>query len=313
VTPLPLRTSFEPHLADMTGAEEAIARSVLYAALFDYPLTLSQLRQTLIGSLQMPSAILDTVRGSAMLSNVIDQQDGYFFPVGRADLIETRLRREERSRAFLAAHLPLLRVIAALPYVRMVALSGSIAHLNLEPGGDLDLFIVTRGGRVWSTGVAVVLLAKLLRRRSTLCANYVVADSDLEFSEKDLFTANQVINLQPLTGYDVLREIVRRNPFVTQFYPNFHASGARVTGLHQSRLLRAARSIAESVLVVPSLLAEWVCRAAYRTYLRRRASTWQSPEQVVLGDRVLKLHTRSHRRRVLDRFDDSVHEAIGDR
>jgi len=29
----------------------------------------------------------------------------------------------------------------------MVALSGSVAHLNLEGSGDLDLFIVTRGRR----------------------------------------------------------------------------------------------------------------------------------------------------------------------
>jgi hypothetical protein len=33
----------------------AIARSVVYASLFDYPLTLAQLRQTLIESVQTPS------------------------------------------------------------------------------------------------------------------------------------------------------------------------------------------------------------------------------------------------------------------
>ena len=40
--------------AGLSAAELAIARSVLYASLFDYPLTLAQLRQTLIESAADP-------------------------------------------------------------------------------------------------------------------------------------------------------------------------------------------------------------------------------------------------------------------
>lgn len=309
MTPMPLRYAPAGD-AGLTPREEAIARSVLYASLFDYPLTLAQLRQTLIGSTQTATEILVTVRRSTALSRVVEERDGYFFPAGRSDLIETRRHRETRSRSFLAAHGPLLRLIAALPFVRMVALSGSIAHLNLESGGDLDLFLVTRGTRVWSTAVMVVGLAKILGRRGTLCANFVVSESALAFDQQDLFTASQVINLRPLIGEETYRQIVRRNPFVRDFYPNFHASSTAGFRVRQPRMVRVAKAAAEFVLFVPSLLAELVCRSAYRAYLRRRAATWESPEQVVLGDRVLKLHTRSHRSEIMSRFADSVDEAL---
>ena len=309
MTPMPLRYAPASD-AGLTPREEAIARSVLYASLFDYPLTLAQLRQTLIGSTQTASEILATVRKSSALSRIVEERDGYFFPAGRADLIDTRLHRETRSRAFLSAHGPLLRIIAALPFVRMVALSGSIAHLNLESGGDLDVFLVTRGTRVWSTAVTVVVLAKLLGRRATLCANFVVGESALSFDQQDLFTASQVINLRPLIGAETYRRIVRCNPFVQDFYPNFHASSTSSFRIRQSRVVRAAKAVAEFVLFVPSLLMEAACRGAYRAYLRRRAATWESPEQVVLGDRVLKLHTRSHRSEIMSRFADSVDEAL---
>src|SRR5439155_26080398 len=137
----------------------AIARSVLFASLFDYPLTLAQLRQTLIESVQTPSRILSTYLSSEPLQAAIDYRDGFFFPRGCDQLVEERRRREARSRAFLHHHRVLLRLICLIPYVRMVALSGSIAHLNLERSGDLDLFIVTRGRRVWSVTVAVLVLA----------------------------------------------------------------------------------------------------------------------------------------------------------
>jgi len=42
-------------VSTLSGDELAIARSVIYASLFDYPLTLAQLRQTLIESVQTPS------------------------------------------------------------------------------------------------------------------------------------------------------------------------------------------------------------------------------------------------------------------
>jgi hypothetical protein len=308
MTPVPLRRPDE--VESLMPGERAIARSVLYASLFDYPLTLAQLRQTLIESRQTPTDILNTYRRSAALRELISFEDGYFFPTGRADLLAERRRREVRSRAFLRAHRLLLQLIAAMPYVRMVSLSGSIAHLNLESGGDLDLFIVTQGGHVWSAAVGVVLLAKLLGRRRTLCANYIVSDAALSFESADLFTASQIINLKPLTGAGTYRRILELNPFVRRFYPNFHAPDCGTLPLAQPQLVTWTKRALEPLLLLPSALVERVCRAAYRGYLQRRAATWQSPQEVRLENDCLKLHTRSHRTQVMRRFDEAVRRAI---
>ena len=290
--------------------ELAIARSVLYASLFEYPLTLAQLRQTLIESTQTPSQILRTYDQSSALQATVEHRDGFFFPRGQRHLVGERRRREARSRRLLRRYRPLLAIITALPYVRMVALSGSIAHLNLDGSGDLDLFIVTRGRHVWSVTVAVVLLAKLLRQRRLLCANFVVSDDHLAFEPQDLFTANQVIHLKPLVGQDVYRRLLEANPFVTRLYPNFHRSTVNVLQFNRGRLFERARAVVEALLALPSVPFEGICRSAYRAYLARRSSSWQSPDQVRLQPDCLKLHTQSHRRSVLDRFDRAVHDTL---
>src|SRR5439155_1634765 len=128
--------------------------------------------------------------------------------------------RESRSRTFLERHRSVLRLICALPFVRMVALSGSIAHLNLEPEGDLDLFIVTRGHHVWTVTLSILLLTKILGSRRAICANFVVSDSQLTFEQQDLFTANQIVHLKPLVGEAVMSELLAANAFVGRFYPN---------------------------------------------------------------------------------------------
>jgi hypothetical protein len=291
----------------MTDRELAIARSVIYASLFDYPLTLDQLHQTLIESDQTPSEIFATYRDSARLHAIVDYQDGFFFPAGREDLIAERRHREARSRAFLQHYRPVLRLITAVPFTRMVALSGSVAHLNLERGGDLDLFVVTRGRRVWMVTVAVLLITKLLRRRRVVCVNFILADTHLTIDQQDLFTANQVIHLKPLVGADVLDEFVAANPFVRQFYPN---AARRFPDppmeWRRSAVLDGVKAGLELVLAPVSPLIEATCRRCYGWYLRGRAASWRSPEQVRLQSDYLKLHTRSHRRSVMERFDTAL-------
>jgi hypothetical protein len=290
----------------MSREEAAIARSVLYASLFDYPLTLAQLRQTLIESTQTPTQITSTYNRSNALRAAIDCRDGFFFPRGRDQLVIERRRREARSRVFLDRHKTLLRLICALPYVQMAALSGSVAHLNLDRDGDLDLFIVTKGRRVWSVTVAVVLLAKLLRHRRALCANFVISDAALSLEQQDLFTASQVIHLKPLIGLRVYRRLLAANPFVARFYPNFHAADCGTLSFPPSRLRDGTKKCLESMLAVPSALMESICRRAYSAYLRRHARTWRSPEQVRLEPDCLKLHTQSHRQSVLTRFEEAT-------
>jgi hypothetical protein len=294
----------------LDDAALAIARSVLYASLFDYPLTLAQLRQTLIQSAQTPSQILAVYDRSDPLQEYVEYRDGFFFPRGRYELVAERRRREARSRQFLLRYRPLLAIICALPFVRMVALSGSIAHLNLEGTGDLDLFIVTRGRRVWSVTVLVLVLAKLLRKRRLLCANFVIADERLALEQQDLFTASQIVHLKPLVGYDVYTRLLAENPFVKQFYPNFHESDASTLRFVFGSAFERCRRAAEAVLALPTALLERVCHTAYRAYLLRRSATWQSPEQVRLQPDCLKLHTQSHRRSVLERFDRAVRSTL---
>ena len=290
----------------MTPYEYAIARSVLYAGLFDYPLTLDQLHRSLIEAKLTRAEIVSIYQRSDALHEIVGCRQGFFFPAGRSAVIAERRRREVRSRAFLARHQLALRLVSAIPFTRLVALSGSVAHRNLEPQGDLDLFIITRGARVWTVTLTILLLTKLLGCRRIVCPNFVIADSHLALDQQDLFTANQVIHLEPIVGADALDEFVAANPFVERFYPNSIGRGRAADARDRDRL----KSALEIVLAPVSPLLEAVCRSLYRWHLRRRAASWRSPEQVSLQSDYLKLHTKSHRHLILDRFNRAVADAM---
>jgi hypothetical protein len=160
--------------------------------------------------------------------------------------------------------------------------------------------------------VAVQLLAKLLRRRDITCANFVVADTHLALDQPDLFTANQVAHLRPLTGASILRGFVDANRFVATHYPNYTPASAGEDALPLPAATKHLKRATEWLLAGPSLAVEALCRRAYGWHLRRRAATWRSPSQVQLGRDRLKLHTRSHRRSILDRFSEALTHALAE-
>jgi hypothetical protein len=284
--------------------ELAVLQSVIYASLFDYPLTLAQLQASLVGVRADADTIAGWWRASDLLQERVEHRDGWYFPAGRSDLVATRSRREQLSRALLDRDERIVSLVAAMPFVRMVALSGSLAHLNAEGSADLDLFVITAPGRVWSVTVAVLIASRVMGWRKRLCLNYVVSERAMAIGPADLFSANQIIHLRPLTGHQVFERFVKSNPFVRDFYPNFEIPGSRPEP--------AKLRITERLLAIGMApLFERLARGLYGWHLKRKAASWQSRSQVRLEAECLKLHTSSHRATTLKKFERVMSDALG--
>jgi hypothetical protein len=287
--------------------ERALQQSVVYASLFDYPLTLSQLREGLIGQVADEPTLLQWYDNSEYLRATIEYVDGHFFPRGRRDLLKTRVHREVTSRDLLRRLEAPLAMVTRMPFVRMVALSGSLAHLNADEDADLDLFVVTSPKRVWTVTFVAVALARVFGWRKRLCLNYVVSERALWIDPADLFSANQIVHLQLVKGEATYRRFLAANRFVERFYPNFQPRQIRVHG--SGAASRPWETMIETVLdwaLAPIL--EPICRFVYRSHLGRRAHTWTSRDQVRLEPECLKLHTTSHRGDVIARFERALDE-----
>lgn len=296
------------HDSPTPAREEAFLQAVLYASLFDYPLTIEQLRESLIGEVADEHALVKWYEASPRLQRLVDWRDGFFFPKGRQELIDLRRQREAISRDLLEELDRPLRLVTLMPFVRMVALSGSLAHLNATRQADLDLFVVTSRHRVWSVTVTVLLLARMFGWRQRLCLNYVISERRLAVEPRDLFTANQIIYLCPLVGEQIYLKFLNANAFVREIYPNFEPRSVLTTP--PQRLKQLCERVLD-ISVAP--LYERACRGWYTRHLSKRAANWQSRDQVRLEAECLKLHTSSHRTEVTQRFAEAIARATEDR
>ncbi len=295
----------------LTSKELAVLRSVVYSSLFEYPLTPREVAFSLPGAKLRGTEVVAIYHRSKALQSVLDFQEGCFYLRDRSLYVIKRHGREAFSRDVLMRHRRMLQWIGLLPYTRLIALSGSSAHLNMSEKGDIDLFVVTRGRRVWSTAVNILLLSRLFGCREMVCFNYLVADTHLSLQERDLFSANQLIHLRPLTGDEWMLRLRASNRWVEELYPNSLPAKTNPGILARSPVLRILKRCKEVLLSAGlAQVYEALCRTLYRRYLLWKSPSWSTPQQVRLDPDVIKLHTESHSAAVMHRYDSELQRVL---
>jgi len=202
--------------------EDAILRTLLYANVFHFPLTQTEIHRYLIGCSAAETEIACILASSTRLQHFIICTDGYYAFCNDEKIIGQRQAKQgylERLHRRAARY---GQLIAALPFVRMVAVTGALAVDNPRgPADDLDYLIVTRAGRVWLTRALVILLVRLARLRGVLlCPNYVLAEDALEQERQDLYIAHELIQMRPVYGFGVYAEMRRVNRWSELYLPN---------------------------------------------------------------------------------------------
>ena len=162
-----------------------------------------------------------------------------------------------------------IAALAALPFVRSLALSGGTAHRNSRGGDDIDLFVVTAAGRVFTTYTLLFLASRLTRTRGVVCPNYLVDENNLQIVyHHDLFTAHQALSLVPIAGLETFQRFVDANrDWVRDFYPAYEPRAAPTTiGIP------GVQRLAERAFSYGGAAVEQLLGTAWRFHLGRRAA-----------------------------------------
>ena len=201
--------------------DAAILRTVLYADVFDYALTLAEIQHYLIEQTAAPSAVSAALDESAWLAQRLTRTGQYVTLPQRAHLAALRDGRRRVAELLWPRARRWAARLSALPFVRMVAVTGALAMDNAPANDDIDFLIVTEPGRVWLTRALAVGLVYLARLGGVgLCPNYVLSTRALAQDRQDLFTAHDLLQMIPLAGLSVYETMRAANRWADSFLPN---------------------------------------------------------------------------------------------
>lgn len=257
-------TGVPGHMAAVAGQgrdeiSTAVLRTLLYADVFGYPLTLEELHRYLIGLAATRRQVATALQSPHLCPWLVSEPPYYALAAGGLHFDRRRQRQQASGALWLTAR-RYARRLATLPFVRMVAVTGSLAVDNPQAvADDLDYAIVTAPGRTWLVRVLAIALVRLARlRRVHLCPNYIMDSDHLLMADHTLFTAHELTQMVPCYGLDMHARLLAVNAWAWAYLPN--AADVNVTC--QIELTGAQRRLKR--------LAEWLLGGWLGDLLERR-------------------------------------------
>ncbi len=296
-----------------TSLETAIIQTIAYVDVFDYPLTAAEVHRYLEGVSAPVWKVEAILANGRLVPHHISRCQGYFTLPGREDIIATRKKREENAQKLWPEAIRYGRFIAALPFVRMVAVTGSLAVNNADPNADIDYLIVTENGRLWLCRALTIALVKLAARRGvTLCPNYFLSERALVFEQRNLYIARELVQMIPLSGLDIYNRLRQLNPWTADFLPNAHHPPHSPHTPPVPAPLRPFRKFVETALhtSLGNYLEKWEMTRKIRKFSAQTASR-QAIETSFSPD-WCKGHFDGHAHWILENYAERLNHLQGD-
>ena len=291
-------------LARRREIESAILETVLYSDLFDYPLAHAEIAHYLIGVRADAGTVRASLALPRYLNGHLNQREGLVFVHERESIVECRRARRVSSAWLWVRARRFVRVMAALPFVRMVGITGALAMDNSAPGDDVDVMIVAARRRAWTArlfAVALVYVGKLFGH--TLCPNYIITEDALELETRDLFVAHEFAQMAPLYGLVIYDRMRQANRWVYDYLPNAYTPWRQEPEIKPGAIGQALKRAAEWLLGgwLGDALEEWEMRRKQRKFASR------------MTDRSRAILDRDHVKGHFEDYGASVMESYAER
>jgi hypothetical protein len=206
----------------MQSLEISILKVVTYFDIFSYPLTTAEI----VFFLDKPAAEKEILPA---ITYLIKTKQLWYFNNFYSVRNEPRLAARRITGNELAIHdikkaRQVARFLSWIPYIKGIAISGSLSKNFADENSDLDFFIITAANRLWIVRIFYTFLFKtagVLNIKNWFCLNYFIDELDLEIRERNLFTAVEIATLMPLKGGALFKDFFIANSWAHHFLPNY--------------------------------------------------------------------------------------------
>lgn len=214
-----------------SSCSSSIIKTLIYADLFDYPLTTREVQNYLIDEINVGSKVVQKYLRILTDSKWIYTDGEFYFLEGRNKIVELRKKREEWSKQKREIARRTVEKLKVIPTIKMVGITGALAMDNCKKEDDIDLLIVASRNSLWLTRLFLILSAPLLginRRKpkdidvnNKICFNLFLDEDHLKINPENLFLAHEIVQVKP--SFDrggVYEKFIRENKWVKNYLPN---------------------------------------------------------------------------------------------
>jgi len=290
-------------------AELAILKTLVYFDIFDYPLSEKDIKNFL------GCYISDEIFASALLQlsldKIIFRVDQFYSLQNNRQRAEERIQGNLRAQSLIVKATGIGAFLHKFPYVRAVAVSGSLSKNYADKKADIDFFIITKANRLWIARTILHLFKKLtflVGKQNFFCMNYFVDEEALIIPEKNIYTAVEIVTLLPVAGTFTLNKFFEKNQWTKKWLPCYEYKRNLKTAERGSGFKKFTEWFFNG------RTGEKLDRFLYKLTTRR----WQKKEQqgrknskgrvmnLVTGKHFSKSNPETFQEKILTRYDDKI-------
>jgi predicted nucleotidyltransferase len=223
----------------LSDIKKNILATLAYFDLFNYPLTMEEM------FLYLPAKSSPEEFEQGLMHLVIDRLvyrfDKFYTLKNDYFLIERRVKGNAKAAEMIGIAKKVSDLLIRFPYVRGIAISGSLSKNFADENSDIDLFIITAKNKLWLARTIMHCFKKLtflVKREHYFCMNYYIDEEDLQIHEKNIYTAIEVATLIPLHGDTVFEQFYNANAWGREYLPNKCLRLTTAKGLKKSFMKR---------------------------------------------------------------------------
>jgi hypothetical protein len=269
----------------LTPLETGILRTVAYADVFDFPLTAAEIHRYLIGIAATQTEVNAALHDGPLIPAHLEHHGIFYVLPTRDALINLRAQRHQSAEALWPVARKYAQIIARLPFVRMIAITGALAVDNPKDADDIDYLIITESGRLWLCRALVIGVVKLAQRRGdVLCPNFFLSERALHIGDQDLFSAHELAQMIPVAGDESYQRMMQANRWMLDYLPNTNGQAHRFEMLPVDQSV--VKSLLEALMRTPlgAVIEGWEMRRKIAK-LSQRLGDVQTHEVVFSADR----------------------------
>ena len=215
--------------AQKNPVEGAILKTLAYRSVFNYPLTIHQLGTTLITITKIEYKALEKNLEKLEGQKLIKKKDGKYF-LAAVKPLSWKLRTLQ-SKKTLKESDPVFSILKKIPWIKMLAVTGSVAAFNTDKKDDIDIFIIASRNRMLITRFFVVLLLKAAGKyrvdknpSQKICPNIYIDESLLAWdkTKRNVYVAHEILMMRPIINKDEMYfRFIKANSWVFDFFANY--------------------------------------------------------------------------------------------
>lgn len=208
-------------------------------------------------------------------------------------------------------------VFRLVPFIKMVAICNTLAFGSSKAKSDIDFFVITKRGRMFTARLLLTFLCQILGIRrhgkniaQRFCLSFFISEEDLKLTPillqpLDIYMLFWMRSLKVLFGSDMLEHFINENPWYKKHFPDLPQSHLKFS--REKSWLTSIQKFLEKILsgrlgdFLENKLEQWQIKRASnkKGYLANASGT-------VISHTMLKFHDNDRREEFLEKWQNGV-------